>query len=815
MCVLLIVNRLPVTWTETKLSTKNWLRNFVASSNDGADDIVSLVTVPAPTECLDLFTISRSRTVRRWSTAKGCIEQVDLGSVKGNDDEPYPLLDSAPQTLIQTFYASLDESLDADATPSLFIIVFIPTPSSPTSGGTFRVFKTQETRDTRLEVLASFDASASSAHCRLRDFAVNGTTLYVLWERYGQSKVETTLIDLQAASSGHQLVWTQTRLDQHSELNQAAMDELLLQPGSLTNKFLQSILRPGLFSVITLRAALQEYREHYLSLPGPHPAPLLATYSTLSESIAAIVGCTVSLTRDPTSGVVLQDQYWSALRRDWEGFVARCTEIERSARWPLCLGISDDSHILVIERERIGDCVEEDVPLRLQHQLSASTLMDNSYRLLEICWELRSKLSPALLQRIETETMNILKQDFSFPFSDIIAESATRLFSKEDIDETVDEWLSTRMSEVQSLEAEIPSCLDLIGGLEMAVKQEEDEVEMILPANSLEWVRALATSYITETIEARYDFAIALSSLLFFISDDLHALDPAVLAEVLSVIRGVTMCRYLCRQPAGDLEGTKPQAQEALTPTDDVVTRMSSLHVSRGAKNPVPTYSLTHHLLSELAHPSLIPSAAHYFLDQLGLLSGETPATATKSEALVCEKLRLAGYRESARYLLTWLPRTPAVSYIFGCLWIDAGREEEAVLLLKGVAGIFGTPITLCFQNNAYSLLGLSGVSDDEIEALAAVLQSTFLTTECEYYLHVAGLFKLAGMISNEVKFLKLALSVWPETSEVETSSATWSAIIKGYSDLRLYEDAYTAIISSPHNEEYVCLAEILLRKKV
>ena len=150
------------------------------------------------------------------------------------------------------------------------------------------------------------------------------------------------------------------------------------------------------------------------------------------------------------------------------------------------------------------------------------------------------------------------------------------------------------------------------------------------------------------------------------------------------------MYRYLCRQPAGDLEGTQPQAQETMTPTDDVVSRMSSLHVSRGVKNPAPTYSLAHTLLSDLTHPSLIPSAAHYFLDQLGLLSGETPATTTKSEALLCEKLRLAGYRESTRYLLTWLPKTPAVSYILGRLWVDVGRADEAVLLLQGVAGSFG-----------------------------------------------------------------------------------------------------------------------------
>ena len=150
------------------------------------------------------------------------------------------------------------------------------------------------------------------------------------------------------------------------------------------------------------------------------------------------------------------------------------------------------------------------------------------------------------------------------------------------------------------------------------------------------------------------------------------------------------MNRYLCRQSAGDLEGRKPIMQSESMTADDVASRLDNMHMSRGGKNPDPSYSLIHQLLSETGHPSRLPAAPHYFLDQIGLLSGETPAHVTRSEVLICERLRLLGYLESARYLLTWLPRTPAVCYTLGRLWIDVGREAEAVLLLQGVGGCFG-----------------------------------------------------------------------------------------------------------------------------
>lgn len=576
------------------------------------------------------------------------------------------------------------------------MLVFVPTPSSPFSGGYFNVVSPGDTRTgEKGQVITKFATSPASIHCNLLDFSVCQNTLFVLWERQGQSMIEMARIESALSAEPTKepqeaVIWSRARLDQHSELDQSSMDHLLLQPGSLTDKFLQLVLRPGLFSVVTLRAALQEYREHYLSLPGPHPTPLLSTYATLSESIAAIVGCTVELTRDPHTGASLHKQYWNALRRDWEGFVARCKEIERSARWPVCLGVTSHDQVLIFERERMAQCVEEDTPLHLHRLLSAEVDVDPVHYLLGTCWTLRKKLPATLVQRIETETLGILNQEFSFPLLDILTEASNRTFYKNAIDESLDAWVTERLNNIEDFDAEIHTALDVIGGLDKAVKREEDEVELILPPASLEWIRGLATSYLTETIEIRYNLCLALIVLLFLIVDDLQTCDPALLAEVFSVIRGVAMNRYLCRQSAGDLEGRKPIMQSESMTADDVASRLDNMHMSRGGKNPAPSYSLIHQLLSETGHPSRLPAAPHYFLDQIGLLSGETPAHVTRSEVLICERLRLLGYLESARYLLTWLPRTPAVCYTLGRLWIDVGREAEAVLLLQGVGGCFG-----------------------------------------------------------------------------------------------------------------------------
>ncbi|KAL5508105.1 hypothetical protein ACEPAH_5723 [Sanghuangporus vaninii] len=782
-----------VQWIETEWKSINWYSAFIpaiGTSRDYPEEIVSMSSAPSPTDLSDLFSISRDRVLRRWTVAKGCRSELVLDTSRAADDTS-SLLDPHPQKLLRVLTTVPAQGAEVGAEESVFVIVFVASPSSPTTGGTFRVYNADRYQ---WKIVYSIDATPESAHCRLQDFVVNGDSLYVLWEKQGESMLETTHISLENLSSESRLsnqtaAWRRVRLDNSSKINSDAMNELLLQPGSLTDKFLQSILRPGLFSVVTLRAALQDYQEHYLSLPGPHPKPLLATYATLGENIAAVVGCTVALTRDPHTGVTLHNQYWNALRRDWEGFLARCTEIERSARWPVCAGLDANGQILVVERERISQCVQEDAPMQLHQRLLSTSNEDPGCRLLSICWAVRTKLSEPLVRRIETETISILHQEYSFPLADIIAEASARVFTREEIEDDLISWVDEQLSTIRDFNSTVRRALEVIASLSRAVKQEEDEVELILPPVILEWTRALATSYLTETIEARYDLCLALSVLFFFMGESLKEsqVDPVLLAEVFAIIRGVAMCRYICRQPAGDLGGAKPMPQQAET-EDDVATRLSTMYVSREPKNPSPSYSLAHQLLSEYGHPPVVLAAVHHFLDQLGLFSNTSPAHVTRSEVVICEKLRLMGYSESARYLLSWLPRTPAVCYVSGRLWIDGGREDEAATLLQSVSGAFG-------PGNV--------ILSDDLQSLDAILPSGCCHSDCVYYLHVADLFKRAGMTSHEVHFLRLALSVWPEGGELdEVSQNTWASIIKGYSDLGLYDDAYCYLISFPHRDQ-------------
>ena len=308
-------------------------------------------------------------------------------------------------------------------------------------------------------------------------------------------------------------------------------------------------------------------------------------------------------------------------------------------------------------------------------------------QLLSICFELLPKVSSQVVQRIENEILNVINQEISFPLSDIIVEASNRVFTSNDMVEGLESWVSTKLRSIDNLDHEIRSALDVIGGMDKIVKQEENEVELIIPPASTEWSRAIITSFIAETVEARYKLSLALAVLIFHV-ENLSDFDPALLAEVFAVIRGVLMFRFLASQAAGDLGGRRPTSQD--TSADDVVARLNSMHVSRDGTNPDPTYSLIHVLLSQFHHPNVLPSAAHYFLDSVGVMATESLTLATKSEVFLCENLRHHGYREACRQLLEWLPRTGAVCYVRGRLWVDVGREEEAALLLGSIAANFG-----------------------------------------------------------------------------------------------------------------------------
>jgi nuclear pore complex protein Nup160 len=195
--------------------------------------------------------------------------------------------------------------------------------------------------------------------------------------------------------------------------------------------------------------------------------------------------------------------------------------------------------------------------------------------------------------------------------------------------------------------------------------------------------------YIAKTVEARYDLCLSLVTLLFFLSDELSGWDPALLAEVFAVFRGVAMLRFVARHPAGQLSDLSVSLSDHLTP-DDVVSRMRNMNVSHSKTLITPTYSLIHRLIAQSGDTHGLPGAAHRFLDATGLLQSVSPAHATKFEILFCERLRLLGYYGATRELLSWLPRTPGVSYVLARLWLNVGRADDAAHLMEKLAASFG-----------------------------------------------------------------------------------------------------------------------------
>ena len=622
--------------------------------------------------------------LRLWTAKSGCVASKTISSrVNGQ-----PTLSGA----------TLSDPLDVEARNLLricsdgtkeectFAIAFTPTSTDSHSGGYFQIF--DSTAD-QLRELGTIQCSAASAHCHLQDFIINDGMLCVLWERQGCSVMERTTLSLGNLNASDSATWLTSSHGEEADLTPAYLEELLRSPGLLTEKFMEAILRPGLFSPLTIRTALEQYIDACLSLPGPPVPELTTSYATVVENIAAVVGCTVSLVQDPHTGAMQHDRYWSALKRDWEGFIARCREVERSARWPLalCVGRANEG-VVVVERERINILAKEDLPINIHRRLSESLAVDSHFTVLDVAWTLCDKIGPELFRNVETRVVDVLHQEIAFSIVDIMGDQARRLDFKEYLDDGTQNWIIARLQEVEDLDKDIRITLDLVAGFDPQVKREEDEVELLLPPTRSEWRVALSAAYVSTSVHARYDICIALMALLFFLAYDLRVWDQSLLEEVFAVFRGLAMLRCAARQPAAD--HTQDPSPSDDTNTDDMIARMSNMQVSRNHSRFAPTSSLVHRLIAQSGECTELPGSAHRFLDSTGLLQSTSPTHTTVFEVQFCDRLRTLGYPDIARDMLAWVPRTPGVVFVTAQLYIALGRADDAASMMEKVAASFG-----------------------------------------------------------------------------------------------------------------------------
>ncbi|KAI0309633.1 hypothetical protein OF83DRAFT_1157943 [Amylostereum chailletii] len=298
------------------------------------------------------------------------------------------------------------------------------------------------------------------------------------------------------------------------------------------------------------------------------------------------------------------------------------------------------------------------------------------------------------MRSLEDRIVDVVHQEIAFPYADIIHDQAQRSMFKEELDEGLESWLLGRLQSVEDIDAATRLVLDLVGGFDREIKREEDEVELLIPHSVSDFTHALTSAYITHSVAARYEFCLSLIVLLFFLSEDLPDWDPALLAEVFAVFRGIAMLRYATQQPAGDaIVEAAPTGRGTSAESDEVIARLRNMDVSRGDTLSAPGPSLLHRLLAQNGQGSgnaPLPASAHVFMDSTGLLQSTPPAHAAKLEVLWCERLRLLGRAEPARVMLEWLPRTPAIMYVWARLWLDIGRDVDAAAAFESLAGSCG-----------------------------------------------------------------------------------------------------------------------------
>jgi len=688
---------------------------FTTKPQPGSTNTIAFATPPHPSPSLLSFSLQRDRVVRVWESGT-CVATAHVppvlsdSLVRGSSVLPpsrsIPILSEEPQNLLQV----IPPVTGTPADEGVRLLVYMPSPN----GGYFSIFVLSARNASGARSLGFYGHKQASEHPwvrSLRDFVVVDETLWTLWDDEGNTSVEYTPVDFDDDDSDespwipllppHKIEPLPMHLDDHE----------LPSHGSFTGAFMSFLLRPGAFSKYTLRAALQQYITALSSAPGSQPKILSCRYNSLSEQIAATVGCTVSLNTDPQTGEQQWHSYWAALRRDWDGFVARCVNIERNARFPLRLGRSAYGDPLVLERERICAVVFTDNAIRFhEREVLVRTSIDPRPTLgnfdssseltrpvMEAARVLRASIHILQLAKIEASLLAIARSDPTSSFPDIAADLARKDIIT-GLSEEVATSLDERIEAIPRLDEALHEVLNIVEDLDGIKLEEETEEPEETGAPQLEWQRSLTTAYVTASINARYETLVSLLTLVCFIAEG----RPGLFAEYAGIIGGgfsslqcVATLHSISRRPAGD-----PESRTLLRGEIDVAAMLQNMHVSGGTNNTsgahiIATNSFLHLLYcaSECATKSfnVAPgAAAHQYLRCADMLScGESPG-ARLADAKLIHHLWSLGYPSASQELAEWYPRTPAIAYVLGRSLLDAGRVEDAAMNLERVEGFLG-----------------------------------------------------------------------------------------------------------------------------
>jgi hypothetical protein len=109
------------------------------------------------------------------------------------------------------------------------------------------------------------------------------------------------------------------------------------------------------------------------------------------------------------------------------------------------------------------------------------------------------------------------------------------------------------------------------------------------------------------------------------------------------------------------------------------------------------------------------------------------------------------------------------------------------------------------------TLKGFTGINNltlEDSDALASVLPTAQpMNSQFAFYLFAADLFR-NHHVQQEIHFSQLAIQLAPHGAE---TMQLWNAVVKGLTDLALYEDAYAGVMAMPFEKQFVVSFDSLI----
>ena len=728
------------------------LSKILRPGHSEADQIISIASLPSIPGCDIIFTVSRDRTLRAWDRWAGNISSVSMPPLPGLDGDgqresvhlrntpgPFGPLPPDPRTLLRVIMGEsrVDHNL-------LDVLAFIPTPFSNVHAGFFILY-VFDTQTNKLVVVGEKLCSSQTLGCELRDFQVSQNVLHVAWDTAGRTLYETTQLDIGdwVANSDNEEqppdLWQEAQYLDDEVLSPTFTDMFNFSddPQAVKEEIVHAILRPGAFSPYTVQTALEGYCKSLLTMPDPPYKTLQEPYEGIVERISGIVGCTVAKVVDPATGAELWENYWTALKRDIEGFLARCRDIERSARWPLALARYEDQ-IVLLERERTGMRVNQDGPLSLYRRISFrleegitedSLSPPSQYPILNAAMLLRYRIHVASWKDVEDLLKFFPKSEPEQTYNATLLEMAQEL-EVEGLERSTTEavllFLTPLEQHADQREA-FTNVINLLRDVGADVKDEEDEHEGNLvdivpkgfePPNidhHHRWSRSITTSYLTSTLEARYTLVSSVLFLLIFLAwkenNDYNdyvtsQIDPDIIDAFFALHRSITILKYIGAQVTEGPEA-KQLKSGPLTPknslkregtVDTLLERLERLDVGRRSASWQPDQynlkvksiqSLLQALLDPLPDRFSLPYASDHFLRSTHLLASDTALTAGYPEVILLD--HLSSYPAVVLQVADWLPKIGGVCYVVGRMRLQLGDVDGAADYFERAARNFGT----------------------------------------------------------------------------------------------------------------------------